>query len=145
MSHSSALLSNPGLALTGACFDLEDLQAICEDYEERIKSERQERERAESQLRGLLARAQELEGELGKLKNIVAGALAKGQRGPVAEVPAPVYAARPSPAATSPRRTPAPTPMRAVNAMPPGTAVSPGSASHTGEKSKRRKLISRSR
>lgn len=84
------MLSNPGLALQGACFDLDDLQALIQDYETRIAEERTRREKAEAHLQGCLSKIGSLEGELAKVKNLVMGALVKVQG--TAPAPSPVAA-----------------------------------------------------
>lgn len=122
-----AMLSNPGLALQGACFDLDDLQAMIEDYESRMAQERAQREKAEAHLAGCLARVSELEGELAKLKNLVVGALAKVQGAPMAPpaavaTPQPVQRAAPvsapKPQATTVKVTAAPATKPVVTPKP---------------------------
>lgn len=128
-----AMLSNPGLALQGACFDLDDLQAMIEDYESRMAQERVQREKAEAHLAGCLTRVTELEGELAKLKNLVVGGLAKVQGAPpppatgVATQPVPRTAPVPAakPAATTMKLAAPPPTTKPVAATKPIAATKP--------------------
>ncbi len=122
MSSVPAVHSNPGLNLQGACFDLDDLQAMVEDYEGRLAEEQARREKAERELHGCLAQIGALEGELAKVKNIVMGALVKVQASaPVTPAalaaPAPVA---PPPTQVSSKRAPAAVAMPV--ATPPPTS-----------------------
>lgn len=53
-----AALSNPGLAVNDAVFDLEDLSAMCAEYEERISVAQEARDRAEKELASYRARVE---------------------------------------------------------------------------------------
>jgi hypothetical protein len=97
-----AQLSNPGLALQGACFDLDDMQALVDDYEGRVAAERAQRERAEQHLAACIARIQGLEVELAKVKNVVVGALATMQGPLAAPSPGPTAGPSYSPRAAAP-------------------------------------------